>query len=249
MSEEALRRELSALCRNLHARGWVANHDGNVSVRLGEDRFLASPTAVSKSDVTPESLVVVDGAGKVVAGTRKVFSEISLHLACYRARPDAQWVVHAHPPTATGWAVAGRSFFDPPFMAEPVVSLGERVPVVPFMAPGSDPSPLADALYDADAVLLGGHGALTVGPDAETAYLRMELLEHLARIALAAAQIGGPRPLSPDVVDALLAARAKAGLGPLGRAASGGSFTSASSSAGPRPDVSSLVRDALSRFS
>jgi L-fuculose-phosphate aldolase len=246
VSEEALRRELSSLCRALHARGWVANHDGNVSVRLDADRYLASPTAVSKADVTPESLVVVDGEGKVVAGTRRVFSEISLHLACFRARPDVRWVVHAHPPTATGWAVVGRSFFDPPFMAEPVVSLGARVPVVPFLAPGADAGPLAEHLHEADAVLLGGHGALTVGADAETALLRMELIEHLARIALTAHQLGGPTPLSPDVVEALLAARAKAGLGPQGR---GTGSPAAPPVTGPRPDVSRLVQDALRRFS
>ncbi len=246
MSEEPLRRELAALCRSLHARGWVANHDGNVSVRLDDERFLASPTAVSKADVSPESLIVVDADGKVVSGTRRVFSEISLHLACFRARPDVRWVVHAHPPTATGWAVTGRSFFDPPFMAEPVVSLGERIPVVPFMAPGSDPGPLAEAVSEVDAVLLGGHGALAVAADAETAYLRIELVEHLARIALVAQQLGGPQPLGRDVIDALLTARAKAGLGPQARAAAG--VVSNAPPSGPRPDVSSLVRDALARF-
>jgi L-fuculose-phosphate aldolase len=161
VSDEALRRELAEVARALHARGWVANHDGNVSVRLDSGGFLATPTAVSKADVHPEMLVVLDADGKVVGGTRKVFSEFALHLAVFRARPDVRWVVHAHPPTATGWAVTGRSFFDPPFMAEPVVSLGARVPVVPFLAPGASVAPVGEAFAEVDAALLGGHGALT----------------------------------------------------------------------------------------
>ncbi|MEN9786883.1 MAG: hypothetical protein RLZZ299_2147 [Pseudomonadota bacterium] len=245
MSDDALRRELADTARALHARGWVANHDGNVSVRLDGGGFLATPTAVSKADVHPEMLVVLDEDGKVIGGTRKVFSEFALHLAVFRARPDVRWVVHAHPPTATGWAVAGHSFFDPPFMAEPVVSLGARVPVVPFLAPGASAAPVGETFAEVDAALLGGHGALTCGPSAELAFLRMELLEHLARIALVARQVGGARPLDPAHVTALLEARAKAGLGPVPAGRDGSARPSA---AGPRPDIAALVRDALGRM-
>lgn len=239
MSREQAGRQIAALCQHLHARGWVANHDGNVSMRLTADgeRFLASPTAVSKADVAADMLVEVvpDGDSfKVVAGERRVFSEFALHLDAFRARPDVRWVCHAHPPYATAWAVAGRSFWDVPFMGEPVVSLGAEIPVV-------DAGELADALQRCDAVLLRNHGVLTVGPDAETARLRMELVEHVARIAALAEPLGGPRPLPADQVEKLLAARAKAGLGP---AARGGAVASS----GPKPDVASLVADALRRF-
>ncbi len=251
MSESLLRREVAELATRLHARGWVANHDGNVSVRLPGGGFLATPTAVSKADVNPEMLVVLDAEGKVLVGTRKVFSEFALHLAVFRARPDVQWVVHAHPPTATGFAVAGRSCFDPPFMAEPVVSLGARVPVVPYAAPGGSTSELASAFAEVDAVLLGGHGVLTCGADAETAYLRMELVEHLARIALVAQQVGGAVPLPRGDVEKLLAARAKAGLGPAGRAQDSGAGgyppPATPPGVGTRPDLSAIVRDALGR--
>lgn len=234
---ETLAREIASLCQQLHGRGWVANHDGNVSARLDEERFLASPTAVSKGAVQSDMLVTVDGQGKVVAGTRRVFSEFALHLAVYRARPDARWVVHAHPPTATGWAVAGQSFFEVPFLKEPVVSLGASIPCV-------RDDELGRAIAEVDAVLLLGHGVITVGPDAETALLRMELVEHLAKIALVARQLGGPLPLPREDVEAALAARAKAGLGPKRPESPsyGGSAPSAA-----RPDVSALVRDALQR--
>lgn len=233
--EESLRRELAQLSRTLHARGWVANHDGNVSVRLSNDRFLATPTAISKADARPESLVVVDAEGKVVQGERKVFSEIALHLACFRARPDIRWVVHAHPPTATGWAVAGESFFDPPFMAEPVVSLGPSIPLVPWSSPGGSTDPLTTAIAGCDAVLLQNHGVITVGAEAELALLRMELVEHLAKIALVARQLGGARPIPAEDVERLAAGRRKAGLAP-------------APVVEERPDVADVVREALRRL-
>lgn len=248
--EEALRREIAALCQKVAARGWVANHDGNASARLRDERgYVASPTAVHKADVRAEMAVVLDLEGKVTGGERKVFSEIALHLACYRARADIGFVLHAHPPTATGWAVAGESFFDPPFLAEPVVSLGENIPLVPYVAPGGSTAELEGAIARCDAVLLGNHGVLTVGKDAEQAFLRMELVEHLARIALVARQVGGARPIPRADVDALLAARAKAGLAPQPSSASSSSSTSSpASSFDARPDVSSVVRDALRRL-
>lgn len=198
--------------QRLHARGWVANHDGNISVREG-GRFLATPTATSKAEVRADGLVIVDDKGEKIGGRGKPFSEMGLHLQVYKNRPDVNAVVHAHPPTATGFAVAGVAL-DAAFLPEAVVSLGPGVPTVPFAAPGPAAcAALSAYCQDYDAVLLGGHGVLSWGPDLETAYLRMELVEHLARIALVARQLGGVRPLPADVLPALLQARARAGLG------------------------------------
>ena len=202
--EESLRRELLAISHAVHTRGWVANHDGNVTAQLEPGRYLSTPTAVSKGGVTPEMLIVVDGEGQVLQGTRKAFSELKMHLAAYRTRKDVAAVLHAHPPTATGFAVAGVPL-GAPFMAEPVVSLGVEVPLIDFGLPG-DPAldaAIAGALSNADAVMLGSHGMLTVGPDLETCFLRMELVEHLCKIALVARQLGGPRPLPASVVESL----------------------------------------------
>lgn len=244
MSEVAAR-TLAALCQDLHRRGWVANHDGNASVRLGDGRLLASPTAISKRDVRPENLVTLDAQGVVVAGTRKVFSEISLHLAAYRARPDAVWVVHAHPPHATAWACTGESFWDAPFLAEAVVSLGDRIPLVPYAMPGSPPTALESALTTCDVVLLANHGVLVIGADAEQAFLRMELVEHLARIALLARPLGGTRPLPAEDIGTLLVARKKAGLGP---GAATHQVVRPTENTGTTPDVTALVREALNRL-
>ena len=260
---EALRREILATSHALHARGWVANHDGNLSARLDDPgepelRVLSTPTSVSKGDVAAETLVVIDAERRVVEGTRRPPSEVGLHLAAYRARPDIRVVLHAHPPTATGFAVAGVPL-PHPFLAEAAVSLGPVLPVVPWSPPG-DPQAerdLASALAQADVVILDRHGVLAVGGSFEQALLRLELVEHLARIALVAQQLGGVRPLSSDQVAALCArgrpgsdpARAPAAEAPPAGPSPTASLASPSSAlTGARPDVRAVVSDALSRF-
>lgn len=217
-SRRALEDQIVAFSHRLHAAGWVANHDGNITVRLAPDRFLATPTGVSKASVTRDQLIVVDGAGKVVSGSSKPFSEIELHLHVYRHRSDVRSVMHAHPPTATGFAVAGVSVLTT-MMAEPVVSLGASIPLVPYARPRTPEATgnLSAALEDADAIMLANHGALTYGPDLETAFLRMELVEHLAKIQMVARQMGGVREIPAGDVQKLLESRANAGLGKAGR--------------------------------
>jgi len=239
VSESALRGQVVEYARSLHTRGWVANHDGNITARLAAgDRFLATPTATSKAKVTNDSLLIVDQSGaKVSSGGGMGFSELSLHLAVYAARPDVRAVVHAHPPHATGFAVAGRTL-DAPFIAEAVVSLGPSIPTVPYAAPGAGAaSALGPYLAEYDAVLLGNHGVLAWGVDVEQAYLRLELVEHLARIALVAHQLGGVRALPASALPALAEARAKAGLGPRGR----GVTVAASAPAPNRTDKPAVI--------
>lgn len=189
------RAQVAQTARRIHAAGWAANHDGNVSVRLGKDRFLITPTATSKAEVTESTLVVVDGAGKVVEGTKKPPGETELHLAAYRARPDVDAVLHAHPPYATAFGAA-RVPLEPVCLPEAVVSLG-LIPLAPFAMPKT---PLATeavsrCAVEADAMLLPGNGALTLAPDVALAYLRMELVEHLAKILHHARALGGAQPL------------------------------------------------------
>ncbi|HUQ03225.1 MAG TPA: class II aldolase/adducin family protein [Kofleriaceae bacterium] len=212
----SLRTQLAQYAQELHVRGWVANHDGNLTVRDGA-RWLATPTATSKRKVTERGVLELDTAGKVV-GAGKVFGEIGLHLAVYHRRPDVGAVIHAHPPYATAIACARGGAADHPiarpFIAEAFVSLG---PIVPRTTPAPPGEPAVAALApwceDVDAVLLGGHGVMAWGADLEQALLRLELVEHLARIAITAAPIGGVEPLPEAWVPALLAARAKAGIG------------------------------------
>lgn len=196
----------------------MANHDGNLTVRLDDKRLLVSPTGISKRCIAEDELLTMDPQGRKLGGRTRPFSELGLHLRVYQARPDVRAVLHAHPPTATGFALAGVGL-DTPCMPEMVVSLGAGIPTVPYTLPGADAeAALAPFLEHYDAVLLARHGVLTWGDDLEQAYLRMELVEHVARISLVAFQLGGVQALPPEQVQGLVAKRAKAGLGPEGRA-------------------------------
>jgi L-fuculose-phosphate aldolase len=195
--------EIVRVCRRLDARGLVAGPDGNVSARLAADRLLVTPSGMTKGLVAADDLVEVDLAGNVVAGTRRPSSELRMHLRIYAAREDVGAVVHAHPPTATGFAVAGEDFLTP-VLPEIILQLG-GVPLLPFVVPGGEELAAAfDAhLAERDAFLLANHGATTLGQTLEIALQRMESLEHAARILLAARQIGRVTPLTPDQVRAL----------------------------------------------
>jgi L-fuculose-phosphate aldolase len=210
-----VRADLAALSRRLHDNGWVANHDGNISVRLHGNRWLITPTAVSKRDVDASMLLIVDESGKVLEGQRKPFSELELHFAVYHARPEVEAVVHAHPPYATAQGLLGREL-TPVAMPEMVVSLGDRIPTLPRAMPrdGVGAKAVEEAFGTVDAALLAGNGALTCGVDLSQALLRMELVEHYAKILSIAAALGTIAALPERDVAKLLEARAKAGLGP-----------------------------------
>lgn len=236
-SGRTLRAQVAEVSRHLHARGWVANHDGNVTARDGA-RFVATPTATSKRLITDRDLIEVDGRGQVV-GRGKVFGEIGLHLTVYLRRPDAGCVVHAHPPHATAIGASRANPIEVPFIAEAMVSLGPVIPKLPYAQPGE---PARQALAPwcelVDAVLLGNHGVLAWGADPEQALLRLELVEHLARIAIAAAPLGGVEPLPDSAIPALLAARAKANLGRAAdRAVETAAYLASSRPAAARPVV------------
>lgn len=207
--ETRIREEIVRASLKMAARGWVANHDGNASAKVASNRFVCTPTATAKDRVRAQDLVVTDAAGKQLSGKGKPFSEYALHLAIYKARADVGAVVHAHPPFATALGVSGRELLC--FLPEAVVSLGTRVPLVPLAAPGAAAaSALAPFLATFDAVLVAGNGVFAWGDDVEQAYLRLELVEHLAVIASHAAVWGGPQPLPQDMVEKLLEARKKA---------------------------------------
>lgn len=210
-----LRADVVHTSHRMHENGWVANHDGNVSVRLKGERFLITCTAVSKRDIDDAALLVVDAQGKVLEGRRKPFSELELHLAAYRARPEVKVVLHAHPPVATAFGLVGQEL-SPIALPEMVVSLGDRVPTLQRAMP-KDPEGVKRveaAASEHDAFLLNGNGAITLGEDLTQALLRMELVEHYAKILMSARSLGTVQPLAPADVQKLLDARKKAGLGP-----------------------------------
>lgn len=193
----------------LHQTGLVAATDGNLSVRLSDGNFLCTPTLMSKGMMSPDDLVVVDALGQKVSGRRNVSSEIAMHLFIYRNRPDVNAVVHAHPPTATGFAAAGIPL-DSALCSEIIIALG-TVPLANYETPGTPElaEALAPLISDHDAILMANHGVVTYGEDLLTAYMNMETVEHYAKIALVTHMLGRQKPLSETHVSKLREIRTK----------------------------------------
>ncbi|MFH1531801.1 MAG: class II aldolase/adducin family protein [Pseudomonadota bacterium] len=219
MNIQALRRQVAETSRRVWEKGWVANHDGNITVRVDGGRLLATPTAVSKGAIREEDVLLLDGGtGAVIAGNGRPFSELYMHQEIYGARPDVTAVIHAHPPVLCSFAVAGIEV-EPSIMAEPVVSLGSRIPLAPTVLPGSIQAKqqLRALATLFDVILLGNHGPVAAGTDLEQAYLRLELAEHVADIQQRAIWLGGVRRIPDRFLEPLLQSRKKAGLGPAAR--------------------------------
>ncbi len=196
------------------AKGWVAANDGNITVKIGENRYLATQTGVSKAFITPDKIGVIDGDFNVIdaaAGFRPS-SELKMHMRCYKERPDIGAVVHAHPPASTGFACAHVPL-DDYCMIETVLSIG-AVPIAPYGTPSTYevPDAIAPYLPEHDAILLENHGALTVGVDLTTAYYRMETMELQAQISLNARLSGGAVDISRENVDRLIGMRPQYGV-------------------------------------
>src|SRR5436305_7584649 len=202
-TESALRAEIVEVGRRMYARGYTASNDGNISVRLGADRLLMTPKSVCKGFMTPEMMCITDLDGRKLAGERDPSSEMQMHLEVYRQRADVQAVVHAHPPIATGFAVAGIPL-NKAVLAEVVTTLGS-VPIAEYATPSTRELPDAVRKYIKahDGMLLANHGALTVGGDLFSAYYKMETIEHFAHISLVARQLGRENLLSRDEVNRL----------------------------------------------
>jgi L-fuculose-phosphate aldolase len=191
----------------MYGRGLVVACEGNLSARLDPERILVTPTGVCKGHLAPEDLLVTDPSGAVMFGTGRPSSEILMHLLFYTLRPDVHAVCHAHPPTATGFAAAGRAM-EEAVLPEVVMDLG-HIPLAPYGTPGTWElsKGLEPLIPKHDAILLENHGVVTCGQDLTTAYQRMETVEQFARILLTAEFLGGPRLLSRANLEKLTAAR------------------------------------------
>ena len=194
--------QICDVCHKMWQLGWVAANDGNVSVRLEDGRILATPTGMSKSFITPEKLVLLDPEGNVLeaADGLRPSSEIKMHLRCYDKRDDVMSVIHAHPPGATGFAVAHKAM-DMYNMIEDVAVIG-AVPLTPYGTPSTVEVP--NAIEAHDVMLLENHGALAVGSDVITAFYRMESLELWAKITINAVILGGSHDISRDNIQKLI---------------------------------------------
>lgn len=210
--EEQIRADIIESGRRMYARGYVASNDGNISARLDERRLITTPKSVSKGFMTPDMLVTVDYEGRKIAGDRDASSELPMHLEIYRNRPDVNAVVHAHPPSATGFAVAGIPLTRA-VLAEVITTLGS-IPIAEYGTPSTAELPEAVRKYIKahDGMLLANHGAVTCGPSVMAAYYKMETIEHFAKISLVARLLGREHLISRDEVERLQGLRGMYGI-------------------------------------
>lgn len=209
------KKDIIEIGRRLHQKGFVASNDGNISIRVSEAEILATVTGVSKGFLTSDDVVLVDPKGRKISGRTgraEPSSELKMHLLIYEQRPEVKAVVHAHPPVATGFAVAGIPLAQC-ILPEVVVSLG-AVPVAEYGTPST--LEVCDAIMpyiqNAEAFLLANHGAVTMGEDVFQAYYRMETVEHFAKILLTARLLGNVNVLSRAQVAKLVEVRKKMGI-------------------------------------
>jgi len=190
-----IKQDILEVGKRLYTKGFVASNDGNISVRVDDKSLLITPTGVCKGDLEAEDLLLVDYEGNVLSGVKTPTSEMKMHLAIYKARPDAKAIVHAHPQNATAFAVAGLPL-DKITLPEVIFSLG-KIALAEYGTPSTNqvPDAVSKVIKVADCILLANHGALTVGSSIMDAYFKMEILDHFAAITLKARALGGEKVL------------------------------------------------------
>lgn len=201
-----IKEQICDVCHKTWQLGWVAANDGNVSARLDDGTILCTPTGMSKSFITPDKLIRIAMDGTILEASEglRPSSEIKMHLKCYEKRDDVFSVIHAHPPGATGFAVAHKAM-DMYNMIEDVAVIGS-VPLTPYGTPSTVevPNSIEPYLEEHDVMLLENHGALAVGSDVITAFYRMESLELWAKITINAVILGGSHDISRDNIQKLI---------------------------------------------
>ena len=211
-TERELREDIVQIGRLVYQKGWVAANDGNISIRLDQDRLLCTPTGVSKGMMHVDDLIICDMQGNKVEGRKERTSEILMHLTVYNLRPDVRSVVHAHPPVSTGFAAAGRAL-NQALLPEVIIGLG-CVPLANYGLPGTPAltDPMLPYIPKYDAIMMANHGAVCYGDDVWKAFFKMETVEHYARISLVAELLGGATVLPRVEVDKLLDSRTRYGV-------------------------------------
>jgi L-fuculose-phosphate aldolase len=212
VSEWKLKEQMCDIGRRIWTKGYCAGNEGNHSYRVAENRVLCTPTGISKGFLKPDDICTTDMEGKQIAGSRKRTSEMLMHLAIYRARPDVKAVVHSHPPHATAFAVAG---VDLPTCIHPEaeVFLG-AVKTAKYVTPGDKRlgESLLPYVKDSNAIILQNHGTVTYDVDLENAYYKLEIIDAYARILILAKQIGSIRALDSNEMKELLELKLRFGL-------------------------------------
>lgn len=193
-----MKNEMTQIGKRLAEKGLIAGTDGNISVRLDDDRIMITPSGLAKGRLQPDDMVVVDIAGRKLQGAGNASTEIAMHLFVYQQRPEIKACVHAHPPYTTAFAVSGKSLAED-ILPGVVVAIG-GIPMTDYAPPGTDavPKALAPYIEAYNAFLLRNHGLLTIGRTLEEAYNRHESVEHFAKVVHLALQLGNVNNIPSD---------------------------------------------------
>ena len=212
MTAEQIKQEICEVGHRLYHHGFVAANDGNISVKLSDNEFFCTPTGVSKGSLTPDMIIKIDAKGNKIEGALNPSSEIKMHLRVFRERPDVNAVVHAHPPVATAFTVAGIPL-DRYILPEAVLTIGD-VPTCAYATPSTMeiPDSLMPYIQEHDAFMLKNHGALTVGNTLTRAFFTMEEVEFNAKIMKYAMELGRIQEIPEDKMYELMDLRVKMGL-------------------------------------
>ena len=212
MTAEQIKQEICEVGHRLYNHGFVAANDGNISVKLNENEFYCTPTGVSKGSLTPDMIIKIDADGNKIEGALNPSSEIKMHLRVFRERPDVNAVVHAHPPVATAFTVAGIPL-DRYILPEAVLTIGD-IPTCAYATPSTMeiPDSLMPYIQEHDAFMLKNHGALTVGNTLTRAFFTMEEVEFNAKIMKYAMELGRIQEIPEDKMYELMDLRVKMGL-------------------------------------
>ncbi|HAJ95306.1 MAG TPA: class II aldolase family protein [Actinobacteria bacterium] len=199
-TESQYRNDIIEICKRVHRNGWVASNDGNISIKIGPDSVLCTPTGMSKGYLTTDQLVKVDMDGNKLEGEMEASSEVKIHLDVFKNKPGINSAVHAHPPYSTAFAVAGLPL-DQCVIPEIIVSLGS-IPLTAYGTPSTQeiPNSIRKYLQDHNAFLMENHGAFTIGGDVYQAYYRMESMELFAKISLLAKTLGNVNNITEENV-------------------------------------------------
>jgi len=252
MNEYMVKHDIVEIGKRMYAKGFVASNDGNISVKTSENEIIITPTGVSKGYMSTDDMIKVDLDGKIICGERKPSTEMKMHLAVYKNRPDVFSVCHAHPQVATAFAVT-RTVCEKIALPEVIFSIG-HVALAEYATPTTEevPDSIADIIKKADAVLLSNHGALTVGSDIFDAYYKMETLEHFAGITMYARILGGEVGLEPQQVSELLKIRkekyGKADIEDMGDGFCGARAIESSEEEKLQKMIEEIVKEKLDRF-
>lgn len=200
------------LGKRAYNRGFVAANDGNISIRVSQDNFLITASGKSKGYLSYSDILLCDLQGNIIEGSGKASSEIKMHIMVYQERSDVKGIFHAHPVYATSLAVAGIAL-DQPILVEVIVSIG-KIPLVKYATPGTDalPNNIKEYVSNHEAFLLEKHGVLTLGADLETAYYRMETVEHFSKIFFNLQMLGPYQKMDDEEVKKLYKARKNFGV-------------------------------------